>query len=119
MDPNWFMYGAHATKYGQQYSKLDSIYGIVSMNVIQQKVRWFLVRNFYSKNPTPECIVVSIFLESRFINILTTNLKDSVGLCDQEINELSDYFKVQNGQIAFAQFCSVIHDNGIQIIAEL
>lgn len=36
-----------------------------------------------------------------------------IGLCDQEINELTDYFKVQNGQIAYAQFCHVIHDNGI------
>lgn len=50
--------------------------------------------------------------ESKFITILTTNLKDSIGLSDQEINELTDYFKVQNGQIAYAQFCSVIHDNG-------
>lgn len=52
------------------------------------------------------------FTESKFIGILTTNLKDSIGLSDQEINELTDYFKVQNGQIAYAQFCSVIHDNG-------
>ncbi|KAG4066440.1 hypothetical protein HA402_007076 [Bradysia odoriphaga] len=53
----------------------------------------------------------TLISESKFITILTTNLKDSVGLTDQEINELTDYFKVQNGQIAYAQFCSVIHDN--------
>lgn len=52
-------------------------------------------------------------IESKFISILTTNLKDFVGLSDQEIIELSDYFKVQNGQIAYAQFCNVIHDNGM------
>lgn len=54
----------------------------------------------------------AFFPESRFINVLTTKLKDAIGLTDQEINELTDYFKVQNGQIAYVQFCSVIHDNG-------
>lgn len=57
--------------------------------------------------------------ESKFISTLTTKLKDSIGLSDREIIELSDYFKVQNGQIAYAQFCSVIHDNGIYILSIL
>lgn len=58
-------------------------------------------------------VLINPFVESKFVSILTTNLKDSIGLSDQEIIELSDYFKVQNGQIAYAQFCSVIHDNGM------
>jgi hypothetical protein len=51
-------------------------------------------------------------LESKFITILSGQLKGIIGLSDQEITELADYFRVQDGRILYKQFCEVIHDSG-------
>lgn len=40
-------------------------------------------------------------------------MRGLIGLSEQEITELSDYFRVQDGRIAYVQFCNVIHNNGI------
>lgn len=47
-------------------------------------------------------------LESKFINIFGHQLKSTIGLSDEEINELIDYFRVQDGRIAYVQLCNVI-----------
>lgn len=35
-----------------------------------------------------------------------------IGLSDEEITELADYFKVQDGRIFYTQMCEVIHNSG-------
>lgn len=39
-------------------------------------------------------------------------LRGPIGLSDQEIGDLADYFRVQDGRILYTQFCEVIHDSG-------
>lgn len=50
--------------------------------------------------------------EVKFIGVIGQQLRNIIGLSEQEISELTDYFRVQDGRIAYAQFCGVIHDNG-------
>lgn len=52
------------------------------------------------------------FAESNFVGVLSGVLRGEIGLSDQEIAEITDYFRVQDGRIFYGQFCSVIHDNG-------
>ncbi|CAG2054842.1 unnamed protein product [Timema podura] len=54
----------------------------------------------------------SLISESKFVSVLTGPLKGPVGLSDQEIAELADYFRVHDGRIFYTQFCQVIHDSG-------
>ncbi|XP_034232706.1 uncharacterized protein LOC117640356 [Thrips palmi] len=49
--------------------------------------------------------------ESNFVGVLSGVLRGEIGLSDQEIAEITDYFRVQDGRIFYGQFCSVIHDN--------
>lgn len=50
------------------------------------------------------------------MSVLAGPLKDVVGLSEQEILELSDYFKAPDGRVLYKQFCQVIHDNGSYIM---
>ncbi|KZC06769.1 hypothetical protein WN55_07542 [Dufourea novaeangliae] len=58
-------------------------------------------------DPDSNCLIS----ESKFISILAGPLKDKIGLSDQEICDLADYFRVQDGRILYTQFCTIIHDN--------
>lgn len=58
-------------------------------------------------------IKIIIFLESKFVSILAGPLKPTIGLSDQEIAELADYFRVQDGRILYTQLCEIIHDSGL------
>lgn len=51
--------------------------------------------------------------EAKFINVFGEQLRGIIGLSEEEIAELTDYFRVQDGRIAYAQLCSVIHENGM------
>lgn len=53
------------------------------------------------------------FAETKFVSILNGPLKQTIGLCDKEICDLADYFRVQDGRILYMQFCEVIHDSGM------
>ncbi|XP_046666960.1 uncharacterized protein LOC124358706 [Homalodisca vitripennis] len=53
----------------------------------------------------------SLISESKFVSVLGGPLKDTIGLSEQEILELADYFKAPDGRILYRQFCQVIHDN--------
>jgi len=57
--------------------------------------------------------------ESKFINVLGCELRGCIGLSNQEIEELTDYFRVQDGRIAYVQFCNVIHSNGKNVSDEI
>lgn len=43
-------------------------------------------------------------------------LRGLIGLSEEEILELTDYFRVQDGRIAYDQFCKIIHENGEQFL---
>ncbi|XP_046608856.1 uncharacterized protein LOC124299634 [Neodiprion virginianus] len=53
----------------------------------------------------------SLLSESKFVSVLTGPLRGPIGLSDQEIGDLADYFRVQDGRILYTQFCQVIHDS--------
>lgn len=50
--------------------------------------------------------------EAKFVSVLAGPLKGLIGLSDSEINDLADYFRIQDGRILYSQLCEVIHDNG-------
>lgn len=52
------------------------------------------------------------FIESQFISVLAGPLRSNVGLSDQEISDLADYFRVPDGRVFYTQLCEVIHDSG-------
>lgn len=45
------------------------------------------------------------------MNILSNKLRGIIGLSNTEIEELTDYFRVQDGRIFYHQFCNVIHSD--------
>ncbi|KAL3279480.1 hypothetical protein HHI36_016990 [Cryptolaemus montrouzieri] len=49
--------------------------------------------------------------ESQFISVLSGQLRGKIGLSEQEISDLADYFRVQDGRIFYAQLCEVIHNS--------
>lgn len=51
-------------------------------------------------------------LESQFVSVLAGPLRGTIGLSDQEIGELADYFRIQDGRILYTQLLEVIHANG-------
>lgn len=53
-----------------------------------------------------------LLLESQFISVIAGPLRSNVGLSDQEISDLADYFRVPDGRIFYTQLCEVIHDSG-------
>ncbi|XP_031786123.1 uncharacterized protein LOC100170120 isoform X1 [Nasonia vitripennis] len=52
--------------------------------------------------------------EQNFIAVLSGPLGKKIGLSNQEICELADYFRTQDGRIFYAQFCAVVHENNPQ-----
>lgn len=59
------------------------------------------------------------FLESKFVSVLAGPLKGTIGLSDQEIAEITDYFRVQDGRIFYSQMCQVIQDSGNVYISNI
>ncbi|XP_054262606.1 uncharacterized protein LOC128986314 [Macrosteles quadrilineatus] len=53
----------------------------------------------------------SLVSEAKFVSVLAGPLKDVIGLSEQEVLELADYFKAPDGRVLYRQFCQVIHDN--------
>ncbi|KAJ3666453.1 hypothetical protein Zmor_001895 [Zophobas morio] len=53
----------------------------------------------------------SIISESQFISVFSGHLQAIIGLSDQEISELADYFRIQDGRIFYTQLCEVIYDS--------
>lgn len=53
-----------------------------------------------------------VSLERQFISVLGRQIRNQIGLSDQEISELADYFRVQDGRIFYTQLCEVIHKSG-------
>lgn len=53
-----------------------------------------------------------MILESQFISVINGQLGAIIGLSDQEIAELADYFRVPDGRIYYTQLCDVIHQSG-------
>lgn len=49
--------------------------------------------------------------ESQFISVLNGQLRATIGLTEQEVAELADYFRVPDGRIYYTQLCQVIHDS--------
>lgn len=58
-------------------------------------------------DPHKNCLIS----ESQFVSVLAGTLRGTIGLSDQEIGEIADYFRVQDGRILYSQFCEIIHDN--------
>ncbi|XP_067010369.2 uncharacterized protein [Anabrus simplex] len=51
----------------------------------------------------------SLISESQFVSVLVGPLKGAIGLSDEQIAQLADYFRVPDGRILYTQFCEVIH----------
>lgn len=49
---------------------------------------------------------------SKFIAAFSGHLQGTIGLSDQEISELADYFRIQDGRVIYSQLCGVIYDSG-------
>ncbi|KAK4881782.1 hypothetical protein RN001_005101 [Aquatica leii] len=49
--------------------------------------------------------------ELKFCSVLSGPLKSVIGLSEQEIADLADYFRVQDGRIYYTQFCEVINNS--------
>ncbi|KAK9508164.1 hypothetical protein O3M35_007886 [Rhynocoris fuscipes] len=64
---------------------------------------WEIFRNL---DPERKCYVTS----HKFLTVLNGPLKNLIGLSDEEIIQVSDLFKTSDGQIAYEQFCHLIHD---------
>ncbi|KAB0801730.1 hypothetical protein PPYR_03916 [Photinus pyralis] len=58
-------------------------------------------------DPEKNCVIS----ESKFCSVLSGPLKSVIGLSEQEIADLADYFRVQDGRILYTQFCEVIQNN--------
>ncbi|XP_075225203.1 uncharacterized protein LOC142326511 [Lycorma delicatula] len=48
----------------------------------------------------------------KFISVFLGPLKKEIGLSDQEIYDLADYFKIQDGRVYYSQLCEVVHGEG-------
>ncbi|XP_011505794.1 PREDICTED: uncharacterized protein LOC105368481 [Ceratosolen solmsi marchali] len=58
----------------------------------------------------------NLISELEFITVLSGSLGKQVGLSNQEISELADYFRTQDGRIFYTQFCTIIQENSKNII---
>lgn len=58
-------------------------------------------------------MLIKLILESEFGSILSGPLKIPIGLSEQEIIELTDYFRANDGRILYSQFCNLIHNSGL------
>ncbi|CAB3226832.1 unnamed protein product [Arctia plantaginis] len=51
----------------------------------------------------------SLISESKFVSILAGPLRSVIGLSDDEIAQLADYFRAQDGRVLYHQLCQIIH----------
>ncbi|CAK1543733.1 unnamed protein product [Leptosia nina] len=51
----------------------------------------------------------SLISESKFVSILAGPLRSVIGLSDDEIAQVADYFRAQDGRILYHQLCQIIH----------
>lgn len=51
--------------------------------------------------------------ESKFLSVLMGPLQNIIGLESNEIKELTDYLKAQDGRIAYTQLCKLVHETGM------
>ncbi|KAJ8916967.1 hypothetical protein NQ315_008367 [Exocentrus adspersus] len=52
-----------------------------------------------------------LILESQFISVINGQLGAIIGLSEQEVAELADYFRLPDGRIYYMQLCELIHNN--------
>ncbi|XP_072384086.1 uncharacterized protein [Diabrotica undecimpunctata] len=62
---------------------------------------------FLPLDPHKNCLIS----ESQFISVINRQLRATIGLSEQEVAELADYFRVPDGRIYYTQLCEVIHDS--------
>ncbi|XP_076267066.1 uncharacterized protein LOC143200510 isoform X1 [Rhynchophorus ferrugineus] len=62
---------------------------------------------FKPLDPHKNCLIS----ESQFISVIKGQLGGTIGLSEQEISELADYFRVPDGRIYYTQLCDVINDS--------
>lgn len=62
---------------------------------------------FASLDPYKTCLIS----ESKFSSVLNGQLRATIGLSEQEVSELADYFRVPDGRIYYTQLCEILHDN--------
>ncbi|KAH1021753.1 uncharacterized protein LOC109541236 isoform X1 [Dendroctonus ponderosae] len=58
-------------------------------------------------DPHKNCLIS----ESQFISVIHGQLGGTIGLSEQEVAELADYFRVPDGRIYYTQLCDVINDS--------
>nr|XP_022907624.1 uncharacterized protein LOC111419100 [Onthophagus taurus] len=58
-------------------------------------------------DPNKNCLIS----ESQFVSVLSGPLRTTIGLSDEEISELAEYFRVPDGRVFYTQMCQVIHDS--------
>lgn len=55
---------------------------------------------------------LGLLSDTKFSNVLSHQLGSyNIDLTNDEIKDITEYFRLQNGQIAYGQFCSVLHDS--------
>ncbi|XP_050306314.1 uncharacterized protein LOC126743325 [Anthonomus grandis grandis] len=62
---------------------------------------------FKPLDPHKNCLIS----ESQFISVIHGQLGGTIGLSEQEVAELADYFRVPDGRIYYTQLCDVINDS--------
>ncbi|KAL1506511.1 hypothetical protein ABEB36_005862 [Hypothenemus hampei] len=62
---------------------------------------------FKPLDPHKNCLIS----ESKFISVIHGQLGGTIGLSQQEVAELADYFRVPDGRIYYKQLCDVINDS--------
>lgn len=63
---------------------------------------------FYSAQ---QAMAYLFLIESQFISVIHGQLGGTIGLSEQEVAELADYFRVPDGRIYYTQLCDVINDS--------
>ncbi|CAH1119695.1 unnamed protein product [Phaedon cochleariae] len=66
-----------------------------------------LFEYFQPLDPNKSCLIS----ESQFISVINGQLRATIGLSEQEVKELADYFRVPDGRIYYTQLCEVMHDS--------
>lgn len=60
----------------------------------------------------------SLISESKFVSVLRGPLSSIVGLSDEEIVQLADYFRTQDGRVFYHQLCTLIHGEDSKLSAQ-
>lgn len=66
------------------------------------------LENFFKRHDPNQTNLIS---QSKFINVLANETRDKIGISNEEIRELTNYFQVQDGRVLYGQFCDAIHSN--------